>query len=115
MPHPRRTGRLRRRCRGKVLAEQSSTSETIFARSGIVADVSRSADAVLFWSPTAANATRILFVGRANAGYDLGVLDVETCDPWPNTMIPSIGRCGVPPCECCDLAMREMGLLAPCA
>lgn len=69
----------------------------------------------MFWSPTAANATRILFVGRANAGYDLGVLDVETCDPWPNTMIPSIGRCGVPPCECCDLAMREMGLLAPCA
>ena len=62
-----------------------------------------------------ANATRILFVGRANAGYDLGVLDVETCDPWPNTMIPSIGRCGVPPCECCDLAVREMGLLAPCA
>ena len=69
----------------------------------------------MFWSPTPANATRILLVGRANSAQKLGIFDIETCDPWPNTMIQSIGRCGVPPCESpCDLAMREMGLLVPC-
>ena len=73
----------------------------------------------VFWSPTPANATRILLVGRTNSPIcnciRMGIFDIETCDPWPNTMIQSIGRCGVPPCESpCDLAMREMGLLVPC-
>jgi hypothetical protein len=69
----------------------------------------------MFWSPTPANATRILLVGRTNSPIRMGIFDIETCDPWPNTMIQSIGRCGVPPCESpCDLAMREMGLLVPC-
>jgi hypothetical protein len=67
----------------------------------------------MFWSPTNASATRILLVGRSGAGHKLGVFDIETCDPFPNTMLQSIGRCGVPPCECCDLAMREMGLFVP--
>jgi hypothetical protein len=52
-------------------------------------------------------------VGRSNAGQKLGVFDIETCDPIPNTMLQSIGRCGVPPCESCCVAMREMGLFTP--
>jgi hypothetical protein len=67
----------------------------------------------MFWSPTNASATRILMVGRSNAGQKLGVFDIETCDPIPNTMLQSIGRCGVPPCESCCVAMREMGLFTP--
>ena len=70
----------------------------------------------MFWSPTNASATRILMVGRSNAGHKLGVFDIETCDPFSNTtnaMIQSIGRCGVPPCESCCVAMREMGLFTP--
>jgi hypothetical protein len=68
----------------------------------------------MFWSPTEANATRILLVGRTNSAQRLGIFDVIPCDPWPYTLISSIGACGKPTCECCHLEMRDMGLMVPC-
>ena len=68
----------------------------------------------MFWSPTEANATRILLVGRTNSAQRLGIFDVIPCDPWPYTLISSIGACGKPTCECCHLKMRDMGLMVPC-
>ena len=69
----------------------------------------------MFWSPTEANATRILLVGRTNSAQKLGIFDVTPCDPWPYTLISSIGMCGKPTCEeCCHLKMRDMGLMVPC-
>ena len=69
----------------------------------------------MFWSPTEANATRILLVGRTNSAQKLGIFDVTPCDPWPYTLNSSTGMCGKPTCEeCCHLKMRDMGFMVPC-